>query len=81
MRPNGWPDRVEEDEVGVTAPDATTLVVELRHPASYFLDIVATPATFVVPPRADATDGWQTVEGFVGSGPYMVEAPMETISY
>ncbi len=71
---SGSPGRSEEDEVGVTAPDATTLVVELRHPASYFLDIVATPATFVVPPRADATDDWQTVEGFVGSGPYVVEA-------
>ena len=64
---------VEEEEVGVTAPDATTLVVELRHPASYFLDIVATPATYVVPPRADGTDSWQTIEGFVGSGPYVIE--------
>jgi ABC-type transport system substrate-binding protein len=60
-------------DVGITAPDATTLVVELRHPASYFLDIVATPATFVVPRDADATSSWQTVEDFVGSGPYRVE--------
>ena len=62
-----------EDEVGVRAPDATTLVVELRYPASYFLDIVATPAAFVVPPTADATATWQTPEAFVGSGPYVVE--------
>lgn len=62
-----------EDEVGVRAPDATTLVVELRHPASYFLDIVATPSTFVVPPTADATPSWQTPDAFVGSGPYVVE--------
>jgi ABC-type transport system substrate-binding protein len=61
-----------EDEVGITAPDATTLVVELRYPASYFLDIVATPSTFVVPRDADATASWQTVEDFVGSGPYVV---------
>lgn len=63
----------DEDEVGVRAPDATTLVVELRHPASYFLDIVATPSTFVVPPTADATTTWQAPEGFVGSGPYVVD--------
>ena len=63
----------DEDEVGVRAPDATTLVVELRHPASYFLDIVATPSAFVVPPNADATATWQTPEAFVGSGPYVVD--------
>ena len=62
-----------EDEVGVRAPDATTLVVELRHPASYFLDIVATPSAFVVPPNADATATWQAPDSFVGSGPYVVD--------
>ena len=62
-----------EGEVGVRAPDATTLVVELRHPASYFLDIVATPSTFVVPSTADATPTWQTPDAFVGSGPYVVD--------
>jgi ABC-type transport system substrate-binding protein len=63
----------EEDDVGITAPDDETLVVRLRHPAAYFLEIVATPATFVVPPQADATDGWQSVDRFVGSGPYIVD--------
>ncbi|HYI67529.1 MAG TPA: peptide ABC transporter substrate-binding protein [Candidatus Limnocylindrales bacterium] len=62
-----------EDDVGIEAPDDATLVVTLRHPASYFLDIVATPATFVVPERADATPSWQTAATFVGSGPYMVD--------
>ena len=62
-----------EDEVGVRAPDETTLVVELRHPASYFLDIVATPSAFVVPRNADATPTWQNPDAFVGSGPYVVE--------
>ena len=66
-----------EAEVGITAPDATTLIVELRHPASYFLDIVATPATFVVPRDADATASWQTVEDFVGSGPYVVDGTQD----
>lgn len=63
----------DEDAVGIEAPDDTTLVVRLRHPASYFLDIVATPATFVVPDEADATPTWQRPESFVGSGPYAVE--------
>ena len=63
----------DEDEVGIEAPDDATLVVTLRHPASYFLDIVATPATFVVPSTADATPTWQTPDSFVGSGPYVVD--------
>ena len=73
----GAPERlageIDDDGVGITAPDATTLTVRLRYPASYFLEIVATPATFVVPPEADATPTWQTVEGFVGSGPYVLD--------
>ena len=73
----GAPERLageaSEREVGIEAPDEETLVVTLRHPASYFLDIAATPATFVVPERADATEGWQTVDAFVGSGPYVLD--------
>lgn len=61
----------DEDEVGIEAPDDDTLIVRLRYPASYFLDIVATPATFVVPRNADSTATWQTVNRFVGSGPYV----------
>jgi len=66
-------DEIEPDEVGIEAPDDRTLVVRLRHPASYFLDIVATPATFVVPSTADATPTWQTADTFVGSGPYVLD--------
>jgi len=64
---------VGEEAVGVRAPDDRTLIVELRHPASYFLDIVATPSTFVVPRHADATPTWQSPDAFVGSGPYVVD--------
>lgn len=63
----------DETDVGVVAPDERTLVVTLRHPASYFPDIVATPATFVVPPNADATSTWQSPDDFVGSGPYLID--------
>ncbi len=62
-----------EDDVGLQATDARTLVVSLRHPASYFTSITATPATFVVPRTADASQGWQTADRFVGSGPYVVD--------
>jgi len=65
--------RIDEDGVGIRAPDDTTLVVELRHPASYFVEITATPATFVVPRTADASRGWQRTDAFVGSGPYVVD--------
>jgi oligopeptide transport system substrate-binding protein len=74
---DGAPERlageIGEDEVGISAPDETTLVVSLRHPASYFLDIVATPSAFVVPRSADATPTWQSPDAFVGSGPYVVD--------
>ena len=63
----------EASGVGIEAPDETTLVVELRHPAAYFVEITATPATFVVPPSADASEDWQQPDGFVGSGPYVVD--------
>ncbi|MBA2633058.1 MAG: peptide ABC transporter substrate-binding protein [Chloroflexi bacterium] len=73
----GAPQRLSGDlgeaEVGIDAPDDRTLIVTLRHPASYFLDIVATPATFVVPETADGTATWQTPDAFVGSGPYVVD--------
>jgi ABC-type transport system substrate-binding protein len=77
----GAPERLgggPEDAVGIRAPDATTLVVELRHPAGYFPAIAATPTAFVVPPSADASPDWQTVDGFVGSGPYVVESLSDT---
>ncbi|CAN5120718.1 peptide ABC transporter substrate-binding protein [soil metagenome] len=64
---------VTDDGVGITTVDDTTLIVELRYPASYFLEIVATPGTFVVPQAADATEGWQTPDAFVGSGPYVLD--------
>ena len=66
--------RADEDAVGIRAPDEHTLVVELRHPASYFVQITATPATFVVPPNADATETWQTPQSFIGSGPYVIDS-------
>jgi oligopeptide transport system substrate-binding protein len=62
-----------EEGVGLEAPDALTLIVHLRHPASYFPAITATPATFVVPRTAGKDERWQTADSFVGSGPYVVD--------
>jgi len=62
-----------EDTVGIQAPDARTLAVRLRHPASHFPAITATPTTFVVPRAADSSNDWQTVDNFIGSGPYRVD--------
>ncbi len=61
------------DEVGISTPDERTVVVHLEHPASHFLALAATPTAFIVPPHADASPDWQTVEQFVGSGPYAAE--------
>ena len=46
-----------EDEVAIQAPDATTLVVGLRHPATYFPEIAATPTAFVVPAQGRCQPG------------------------
>lgn len=73
----GAPERlagtIGDEEVGIEAPDQGTLVVRLRHPAAYFPEIAATPATFVVPREADASQDWQTATAFVGSGPYVAD--------
>ena len=77
----GAPERLaggSEEEVAIQAPDDTTLVVELRHPAGYFPAITATPTAFVVPPNADSSAGWQSVDDFVGSGPYVAQSLDDT---
>jgi ABC-type transport system substrate-binding protein len=67
-----------EAEVGIEVQDATTLIVKLRHAANYFPAIAATPTAFVVPPAADATPDWQSVDSFIGSGPYMAKSLDDT---
>jgi ABC-type transport system substrate-binding protein len=72
----GAPERLAggpESAVGIEAPDDGTLRVRLRHPASYFPAIAATPTAFVVPRSADATADWQRIGAFVGSGPYLAD--------
>ncbi|MGH2463179.1 MAG: peptide ABC transporter substrate-binding protein [Candidatus Limnocylindria bacterium] len=61
------------EDVGIEAPDGRTLVVHLRHAASHFPALAATPTAFVVPPSADGSPDWQTISGFVGTGPYRID--------
>ncbi|MEP6807442.1 MAG: peptide ABC transporter substrate-binding protein [Chloroflexota bacterium] len=61
-----------ESGVAIGAPDARTLTVQLKHPAAYFTAITATPTAFVVPRTAKGSDDkWQSIDRFVGSGPYV----------
>ena len=64
----------DAEDVGIEVPDDRTVVVTLAHPASHFLAVLGTPATFVVPRTADETDAWATPDDFVGSGPYVVDS-------
>jgi oligopeptide transport system substrate-binding protein len=62
-----------EDGVAIEASDARTLTVRLKHPAAYFTAITATPTAFVVPRNARGTDDtWQSIDTFIGSGPYVM---------
>ena len=61
-----------EDAVAIEASDARTLTVRLKHAAAYFTAIAATPTAFVVPRSASgADDSWQSMDGSIGSGPYV----------
>src|SRR5207253_10333685 len=62
--------------VGVQAPDDTTLVVQLRHPASYFLAITTFEVTF--PQRQDIIEKfesrWTEPENIVTNGPFLLSS-------
>lgn len=62
-----------ESGVGIEAKDSHTLVVRLRHAASYFPAIAATPTAFVVPRNATPQSDWQAAGSFIGSGPYVAD--------
>lgn len=64
--------------VGISAPDTHTLVVELARPTPYFLGLVAHQAWFPVHPPTILKFGridqrgtaWTRPENYVGNGPY-----------
>lgn len=60
---------------GVSAPDDSTLVLELNAPFQPFLSMLALPAAMVVPREALAGEGFGEFEGLPsGSGPWMLRA-------
>jgi oligopeptide transport system substrate-binding protein len=75
-------------EVGLRAPDARTLVVELERPVAYWLDLCAFPTLFPIPAavaerftRLDPVTGmfsldpaWTKPGNLVGNGPYRLAA-------
>jgi oligopeptide transport system substrate-binding protein len=65
----------DEGKLNVTAPDDKTLVVTLKNPVPYFLELTAFPT--YMPVRKDIIEAngeaWATkVETYVGNGPYKV---------
>jgi len=67
-------------QVGLRAPDARTLVVQLEHPAPWFLSVLGEPAWLPVPLAAIARAGsltarenrWASPERWVGNGPFVL---------
>ncbi|NIS59982.1 MAG: AAA family ATPase [Proteobacteria bacterium] len=62
--------------VGVHALDEHTLVVELKEPTSYFLQLLAYAATAPVPRHVVETYGeaWMEVDNIVTNGPFRLES-------
>ena len=71
--------QVQQDEraladLGVSAPDAQTLIIDLAAPAPHFLSVLAMPIAFPLPPGAGAPGYRFSDPGqFVGNGPYVLE--------
>ncbi len=63
------------DDVGVHAIDDHTLVVQLDHPAPYFLDLIAIPAFAPIPSFLDREgNGWsESAETHISNGPFVLE--------
>ena len=79
----GWDEWQEgKDEMKVSAPDARTIVVTLKSPCAYMLDLVAFPTYFPVKQSVvEAAADWETnpgswaqEAGFVSNGAYTLES-------
>lgn len=62
--------------LGLRAPDARTLVVELNRPAPYFPHISSFMVTYPVPEHVISArgDDWTRPEHIVGSGPFVIKS-------
>jgi oligopeptide transport system substrate-binding protein len=64
------------DEVGISAPDEKTLIVELEHPTAYFLEVLATSPYFPINAKLDQKNPhWANEVGtsFVCNGPFLLK--------
>jgi ABC-type oligopeptide transport system substrate-binding subunit len=63
-------------QVGVRAPDESTLVVELEGPTAYFLHLVSRPISYPVPQHVVEVHGeaWTEAGNIVTNGPFRLEA-------
>lgn len=69
--------KISLDEVGIYAPTDQTLIVELEHPCSYFLELTANPLYSPVNHRVDCVHpNWplQTGKDYVCNGPFYLES-------
>ncbi len=58
---------------GVKVIDPQTLEIDLQNPATYFLDQLTFPASFVVPKKAIEADPKNWTDQAYGTGPFMVK--------
>ncbi len=67
--------KMSATELGVSAPDDNTFVVNLAHPSNAFLSYITTPNAFVVPKQAIAKYGknWTDPKNMVTSGAYKLK--------
>ncbi|MFN2188324.1 MAG: ABC transporter substrate-binding protein, partial [Candidatus Promineifilaceae bacterium] len=65
---------VEDEDLGLDAPDDFTLIIRLKQPASYFLAMLTDSSTFPVPGHVveEHGDSWVDPKHIVTNGPYMI---------
>jgi oligopeptide transport system substrate-binding protein len=63
------------EELGIQTPDPLTLIVHLKEPTPYFLEVCAMPAFFPVPRRVAAENSNWVFHPttFVGNGPFVLK--------
>ena len=64
--------KMKPDQLGVSAPDAHTVVIDLVAPAPYFIDLLSHPVTYPLPKHVVEKYGrdWIKADHIVTDGPY-----------
>jgi oligopeptide transport system substrate-binding protein len=68
-------EKLPPEKLGVEAPDDSTFIVRLEHPAPYFSELVDHESAWPVPRHVILKYGkdWSRVGTMIGNGPYMVK--------